>query len=135
MFFYAVKVVSLKKAFFLSAFLSTIWLVHFALYQWQKVYMMAHSINGIVLCLLATLLINKEFFNTSKKVWTNPLIVICFGILLQYLFFGLETLMMFLTEISANIRASIFRIYEYVNAFSYLLFAYGLWLNKKRVST
>ncbi len=135
LFFRINNILSKRNTYIFCSFFILLWLAHFALYKWQKVYMTSQALTGIGFCLLAVMFINKEFFNTSVKSIANPMILICFGILLQYLFFGLEVFMMFLTNLSADTRALIYRLYEVVNSISYLLFAYGIVLSKNRIST
>lgn len=128
-FFTATRVLQQKSKYLLSIFVIIIWLLFFIVYHWQKVYMLVQAVSGIFYCILAIALLNKNLFTTKIQFLNNSLVIISIGILLQYLFFGLNVLTMFITTLSTHTRSSIFKTYEIANAFSYLLFAYAFILN------
>lgn len=132
-FFKTSKTISFKTYFILLVFTYANWLLHYYNIQMAKVYMTAQALNGAMLVALCIKLLGKELFNTATTALTNPMALIGWSLLLQCLFFILNTLLMFVSNIDKTTRGNIYFTYECINAVCYLVFAVAIYFDYKKM--
>lgn len=100
--------------------------------RFTTVCMFAQVCNSIVVSILSVNLLNRQLFKSQENLLKNGLFVLAVGLLIESLFFILIGSLTVLGSNYAEIKRSIFTIYNYVNAGGYIVYAYALLCLRKK---
>ncbi len=93
---------------------------------WQVVFMFSHVYNSAIIVICAIQLLTRETLQTRQAPLKNFFFLVSCSCIIVYLFYIFITSTMLLSTGFAHLRAQLYHIYQYINAASYLLFAYAI---------
>lgn len=132
-FFYTVQIIAKSTAYILFCFGFAILIGCFLyLKSLTTVCMFAQVSNSIMVSILSINLLNQQLFKSQQNLLKNGLFVLAVGLLIESLFFILIGSLTVLGSNYADIKRSIFTVYNYANAGGYLVYAYALLCLRKK---
>lgn len=92
---------------------------------------------AFLLVLMSIMVINNLITSTHKKIFSNPVFLICTGIIVYFTFkIVVEVFWLYGLNLSPAFQAVVYDIMNYINLFTNLIFALAiLWMPRKQVFT
>ena len=88
-------------------------------------------IYSFILTIMSIVMLNKLFFGEKRKLLTNPMFLVCIGMIIGYTYIQFIELF-WRYSMNNNLSIDIYDLYLYVNLLTYIIYTYAiLCMNRK----